>query len=67
MAAWQAFFDLAQEWDRSHGFEVTLKEGECLFVDNKTMVHGRPAISPRSPRFLKRVWIKSALVPGLVV
>lgn len=64
-SAWGAFFDRAEERARSSSFGATLKEGECLFIDNKTMVHGRPAISPRSSRFLRRVWIKSTLVPGL--
>jgi alpha-ketoglutarate-dependent taurine dioxygenase len=36
---------------------VTLAKGECLFIDNKRMLHGRDALPPDTQRCLKRFWI----------
>lgn len=44
----------AQVW------EVAMRKGVCLFVDNHRVLHGRRELHPNSPRKLKRLWIQSA-------
>ena len=63
-AAWKRFTTFVETEARKNSFGVTLREGECLFLHNRTMFHGRPPLSPDTPRKLKRVWLKSDLVKG---
>lgn len=44
-----------------HAERVLLRSGEVLIVDNTRMLHGRPALSPRSRRCLHRLWIQQSL------
>ena len=37
---------------------IELKEQECLFLDNRTMLHGRGGLDPASLRHLRRVWLR---------
>ena len=37
---------------------IELKEQECLFLDNRTMLHGRGRLDPASLRHLRRVWLR---------
>lgn len=39
--------------------EVDIAPGQCVFLDNHRVAHGRGPISPDSPRNLKRLWINS--------
>lgn len=63
-AAWERFVKFVETEGWSAAFGVTLKEGECLFIHNKTMFHGRPPLRSDTPRHLRRVWLKSDLVEG---
>jgi alpha-ketoglutarate-dependent taurine dioxygenase len=37
--------------------EVSMREGEVFFMDNKRMIHGRYALQSTSVRHLRRFWI----------
>lgn len=39
--------------------EVALSPGQCVFLDNHRIAHGRAAIPPDSPRHLTRLWLGS--------
>jgi alpha-ketoglutarate-dependent taurine dioxygenase len=39
---------------------VQLKDGDCLVLDNRRVLHGRTAFDPASRRMLKRVWVTKA-------
>ncbi|MEQ1735230.1 MAG: TauD/TfdA family dioxygenase, partial [Rhodoglobus sp.] len=48
-----------------NAFEVRMKLGDILLVDNRRVLHGRRAIAEGSPRRLHRIWI-SKWSPGEV-
>ena len=37
---------------------VKLREGDCLVLNNRRVLHGRTAFDPGSGRLLKRVWVQ---------
>ena len=46
-----------EQVESAAAFEVDLKKGECLFLDNKRFLHGRGVLPENSKRSLERVWI----------
>lgn len=57
---WETFQQVIAQEDsgkRKYSFPVRLTEGQCLFIDNKRIFHGREALPETSQRLLKRVWI----------
>lgn len=42
---------------------VRLEQGQCLFIDNRRIVHGRGALPSDSPRLLRRFWLASRNAP----
>lgn len=61
---WSELLEKVDAFAAAREIGVVLEEGECLFLANRLMLHGRPAISANSPRFLRRVWIESERVAG---
>jgi len=39
--------------------EVLFKQGDCLFINNKRVLHGRDSLHPDTKRHLKRLWIST--------
>lgn len=39
-------------------FDIALKEGETIIIDNKRIFHGRGELKADTSRFLRRTWIK---------
>ncbi len=39
-------------------FDIALKKGESIIIDNKRIFHGRAALPNDTERFLRRTWIK---------
>ncbi len=48
-----------KEIEACDSFEVELKKGECLFIDNKRFFHGRGVLPNDSKRSLDRIWIST--------
>ncbi len=46
---------------KSREFEIKLRQGDMLIVDNRRMLHGRKAINENQERFLKRYWIEDRI------
>jgi hypothetical protein len=42
---------------REGSIGIRLEKGECLFVDNSRILHGRARLSVNSPRCLNRLWV----------
>lgn len=53
-AAWAGF---RARVEAAEPRRVRLAPGECLFVDNRRVLHGRERLPPRSRRWLQRVWL----------
>lgn len=48
----------------SHAFDLVMEEGECCYIDNWTIAHGRKAFLPRydgTDRWLKRLYVTTDL------
>lgn len=57
-AALAAFEDAFRAASRKKDFvAVDLQPGQCVFLDNHRVTHGRDAISQDSPRHLTRLWL----------
>lgn len=57
-----AFKRFVQDVEAAPRLGVRLEAGECLYLDNTRMLHGRGELPHDSPRVLKRFWI--GLEPG---
>jgi len=57
-----AFERFVQDVEAAPRLGIRLEAGECLYLDNTRMLHGRGQLPPDSPRVLKRFWI--GLEPG---
>ena len=38
---------------------IRLATGQCLFIDNRAILHGRGALRPDSSRLLRRAWLRT--------
>lgn len=54
----QQVFDRVSQVARDRATRVHLSEGDCLVLDNYSVLHGRTAFDGRSPRLLKRVRLR---------
>jgi alpha-ketoglutarate-dependent taurine dioxygenase len=61
LAAFEAAFRAAAD----DYVEVALWPGECVFLDNHRIAHGRAAIPADSPRHLTRLWIEGRNSSGM--
>jgi len=58
-AAFGKFEQAFQAAAQADYVEVALSPGQCVFLDNHRIAHGRAAIPPDSPRHLTRLWLGS--------
>lgn len=52
-----AFKRFVSDVESSPRIGIRLEIGECLFIDNRRMLHGRGVLPPDSPRLLRRFWL----------
>ena len=58
-AALNKFADYINHMREKNSIDVKLAKGECLFVDNRRILHGRNALGYGSKRHLIRLYIRS--------
>lgn len=51
------FASYIEEKRRTSAIEILFSKGDCLFINNKRVLHGREALHPGTKRHLKRLWI----------
>ena len=60
IAALNKFACYIDQLRETHSTDVKLSKGECLFIDNRRILHGRNALRSGSKRHLIRLYIRSA-------
>jgi len=63
-AALNKFADYIHFMREAHSTDVKLAQNECLFIDNRRILHGRNALGSDSRRHLIRLYIRSAHLWG---
>jgi alpha-ketoglutarate-dependent taurine dioxygenase len=53
------FGRLVYEAHRTSRLEIRLERGQCLFIDNRRMLHGRGALPEDSRRHLVRLYLRA--------
>jgi alpha-ketoglutarate-dependent taurine dioxygenase len=48
---------LAEKIESTEPATYAAKEGDIIWIDNMTCTHGRTAMTPGSPRMMRRVWL----------
>lgn len=51
------FRNYLQHKTKRPDLSIRLEKGQCLFIDNRRMLHGREAIPPNTSRRMTRFWI----------
>ena len=55
----QRFSDYLAYKQRTQTISVKLEQQQCLFIDNRRILHGRAAIAGNSRRHLRRFFIRT--------
>lgn len=51
-------FILIDKLSKDQSVRIRYQPNQCLFLNNKTFLHGRPQLSSQTTRHLERVWIR---------